>query len=296
VDNGNHGCAHQEIREGFHSNVKFTAVRSAPYMTQGKDGDVEKALYPGVDMERALVLTDEYLLDVFHCVSDRDRVYDWNAHPLGAPQDVGRWKASDDLMGGKLWEGGKMGGKTEAGAFDLPNVMKLEPGKKAWSFQTKKENGVGVVLRMLPEQGTTLYHDTNGKETTILVRRTCPETTFVALHEPYRDDPSHVSAFGCVAQDEKGVIVGIEGKKGAAVNDFVMVKYRTCPDETITLKGEMGTFTFANWAHVRLSEEAATVSGDLQAIDVKVKGSPDVIVNGEKLKIDVKPGRLKYEE
>jgi hypothetical protein len=284
VDDGNAGCANQAIREGFHAHVKFVAVHAPVRDVNGS----KKGLYPGVDMERALFLTDQYLLDVFHCVSETSRNYRWIAHPHGAPEpdDAGKWAASDDLKGGKLWAFG--GGRS--GAYDLPNVRKLVPGDaRTWMFGTRQGNGIGVRLRMLPEAGTTLYHDTSGKETTIIADRNTGATAFVALHEHYRDNEQAVASFDRVAQTDHGVLVSVRGADSAAVNDLVMLRYNSAPQTAVTLAGKQGTFTFDNYAHLRMGADAVEIAGDLSAMELETGGKAlPVKVNGKPVKTTVK--------
>ena len=113
VDDGTCGSKHTGIRHQFAEHVKFIAVRAEPHdLPEGFDkrkvhASGDGALYPGVDCERALFLTDEYLADVFNLVSNvrepdgedlKPRIYHWNHHPVGAPdgeapdawQDVGQ--------------------------------------------------------------------------------------------------------------------------------------------------------------------------------------------------------------
>jgi hypothetical protein len=92
------------LRSGFDGLVKFLAARAKPAEVESTDADANtrkelRQAYPGVDLERALFLTREYVLDVFRLAGDREHQYHWMVHPLGQAQyDEGAsWKPSDDL-------------------------------------------------------------------------------------------------------------------------------------------------------------------------------------------------------
>ena len=84
--------------------VKFVGVRAKPRTIQVKQADgttVARTLeiYPGVDMERCLMLTRQYLLDVFRVQSDKPRTYHWILHAVGVPlpDRLEDWKLTDEL-------------------------------------------------------------------------------------------------------------------------------------------------------------------------------------------------------
>lgn len=258
-----------------------------------RQGAVVKALYEGVDMERALFLTREYLFDAFRCASDRPRLYQWNAHPLGAPEglDETAWSATSEFDGGKLWEGvPSMAGSTRGGGFDLKNVRKRGVGEGAWDFRTRQGSGVGVRPQMLGAPDTTLFHDTDGGITTVIVQRRVPTTVFAALHEPYRATPSGLT-FSRVAESADGMAVRVGGPK---TDDRVLLAYSDAAARPLILAGGDESFTFVGQAFIRASDGEVRVSGDLRAMRLTVTGRPVLIVNGARKDASVVDGRLVY--
>jgi hypothetical protein len=58
--------------EGFQPGPGFRAIRAS-----------NENVYPGVRLDRTLVLTDDYLLDVFRVAGEGEHRYDWAAHLVG---------------------------------------------------------------------------------------------------------------------------------------------------------------------------------------------------------------------
>ena len=319
VDTGEHGSEHTQVRHHFAEHVKFLAIHAEPKDVMVRAGQyskvrkkVRKALYPDTAVERVLCLTDEYMLDIIRCASDRERVYHWNHNPHGKPQyeDSKRWEPSDDLNGGKLWEnmGGiqkKHGKSLKAGKFDLTDVRKCDMKSEPWRLRLSRgEKQPGVVIRMLGGQPTTVYcgvplagekGEASGMTTTIAERK-ADKTAFVVLHEPCLGDARRIVAFERIHQNDSGVAVRIRGSETPAVNDRVLIAYAKGAKTPLTLgdKGEL--FTFQGYAHVRLTGKRVLVSGDLRKM--RLTGTPsgaELIINGKPVAATVSGGVLLYE-
>lgn len=103
------GTGKGSLRTRFDASVKFVGIRSIPYAyKEWVPGDqaltsnlVDKisGLRPGVEAERALALTHEYLLDVFRVAADTEHAYHWVVHSLGSAQpDAGtQWMPTESL-------------------------------------------------------------------------------------------------------------------------------------------------------------------------------------------------------
>jgi hypothetical protein len=239
IAGGDHGLQHHRLRQDFAPAVKFVAGRVKPtevtdsrWVFNEEKDEMEtvsektvRGLYPGVDLERALFLTDEYLLDVFWLSSDRPRRYDWAVHGAGSHRlDAARgWAPTSELNGSMLYrdagEAQPEGYADQRDGNDLLDVHKMDPGDAAWTGVIVQDGphgdpkrcrlppewfarGVGVRVSMLGEAGTTVFagrppQGTGGPVAdalrdyaalggaTLLVRRTVPATAFVALHEPF---------------------------------------------------------------------------------------------------------------
>jgi hypothetical protein len=306
VDSGDEGCRHQRIRQRLSPKAKFVAVRAQPRWGDRKNNSggvdrVETALYPGVDAERALMLTSEYLFDAYRLVSDRERVYDWHAQGAGQVRgaDQDPWKSSADLNDNKFWAPSLAGGGKVP---DPVNVRRKDAGDAAWAealVSGADDKTVGVRVSMLPEKGTSLFtfavpgvNPTNNA--TLMARRTAPSTVFVALHEPFRGGPDayRVVRFERIAQNDQGLAVAVVGKDGSGMDDRILLRYGDEVEKPLTLEGGGESFTFSDSAFVRVGRETVTVEGPLTAMKVKAGGAPKLVANGKEKEAMVAKGFL----
>lgn len=186
------GAGKGSIRRVFDPAVKFVDVRSEPFMRdEWIPGDkpltsnlVSRArgIRPDVEMERALSLTREYLLDVFRVVSGSEHTYHWVINALGSaePDKPDAWKPTDSLDESISFVQKHRLSTTDERGFEyelkigFSNQRRLDPGNDTWSLnlvQTasvdKPENTVmgaewygrkiGSRITMLAEEGTRAY-------------------------------------------------------------------------------------------------------------------------------------------
>ena len=312
VDNGNNGAENTAIRHLFAGHVKFLDISAIPREIKDPEtGDKKwtKALYPGVGVERALCMTDQYLFDVVNLTSDEKHVYHWNHHPYGVPQDddASAWKPSKDFDGGVLFSNMTKGiiRKTAKGAYDLPNVHKRGMGRDSWQLAVARgEKEPGVVIRMLGGAPTTVYRDVDdgspveGRRggrvatlTTVIAERRAKNTAFVVLHEPTRGK-SGLEAFDSIEQTDAGTGVRI---KGNGIEDRILVAYAGRDKEPATLNKGQESYTFRGFAHIRAAGDSVLVTGDLMAMTLPVRGSVKrLLVNGKKADVKAEKGVLTY--
>lgn len=159
--------------------------------------------YPGVMQDRTLVLTNEYVLDVFNVKSAAQHTYDWLYHNYGE--------------------------------FEVELPMKAAPGAaasyKGYSLITNQEKastpahwqmisslrGQKVYLRMLGAEGTTIITGRSRAARSalekmpkdikdiglVLVRRKARDTSFVALLESPDSPSSRIKSWGEIAEGVK---------------------------------------------------------------------------------------------
>jgi len=284
VDRGNHGCANQRIREGLAPKVKFCAVQAA-------------GVYPDVDQERALFLTREYLLDLFALSSSKPRVYDWQVLAVGRAVGVGDWQPLDAVSDDATRK-----------RFTKPHLFSTKltcPDAAGWSVVVMQDDvaaprGVGVRLSMLGEAGTGILVATppgvdEGKGTAVMATRTKPATVFAALHEPFEGGKAKAptTGFEQIAQSDRGIGVRITAPNGA-VNDRVLLAYSKCADKPIMLSGGGESFTFSDHLWLRVRDESVEVHGNLRAMELKVTGSPKLLVNGRPTPARMRNGLLVF--
>ncbi|MFP4140059.1 MAG: hypothetical protein ACLFVY_05805 [Phycisphaerae bacterium] len=294
-------------RRDFNKHVKFVAARG-------------KGVYPDVDMTRALMLTGEYLFDVYALKSDRPRSYLWSAHTLGhlCPQRPTDWAKTRQLIGS---------------VFDLTGERSYTPGEKQWTvtaYQTSagapRHSGlgeswfkrrVGVRMTMLGEKGTTAYTAiapaTAGAKfrirrsadepggASILAHRTAKQTMFVAVHEPY-EDTHRIRDIQRIARTDDAVAVAI---RGDGWTDILAVRIGDDADELIELKRGPYRLSFRNYAYVRMTPSKLSATGGLVKghFPWTGKGTPAVMLNGSRersylrdgmIYVDLKPAGEKH--
>ncbi|MBM4038894.1 MAG: hypothetical protein FJ290_10300 [Planctomycetes bacterium] len=276
VDDGSSGTKNHRIREHFSPPAKLVAVRA-------------KGVYPDVDMERALVLATEYLLDLFWLKSGKPRVYDWQVLSPGTVEGIGAgpWKpAPQDFT------------KPHLSAIQI-----LEPGDKPWAatILLPGERGIGVRVNMLGATTTQVLASRPPglaeKEpgTSLLATRACPSTLFAALHEPFAGGMGkhRIERFGNIAQNDEGIGVIVSGKEG--INDRILLRYGDGADKPLTLEGEGESYTFSDCAFIRIGSDKVEAHGGITALKLRVAGSPKLILNGKQAPAQAAEGVLSFE-
>jgi hypothetical protein len=323
-------------RHDFAPLVKFVGVRTPalaePYYTgrEVRSSDQPKTpateVYPGVHLERCLMLTREYLFDVYRVESGRERAYHWLVHAPGEPRpaDPAAWKDSDDLQ------------KT---LFGVPEIRisgerRLDPGPHDWAVETVQacaledvgqarlgrawyERGVGVRVSMLGERGTLVYtfrppqcytpgspraprqEDRPGYEApaevggvSLAVARRAAGTTFVALHEPFEGGRPKPYAMAAIAREDEAVAVSVTGP--GPVNDRLLLALGEGAARVRTLADGGEGFTFADHAFVRIGKDKVEAVGDLRGMKVRVEGTPRLVLNGRDAAARVSGGYMEY--
>jgi hypothetical protein len=268
VDSGNEGCKNQRIREDLTGSAKFVAVRA-------------KDVYPGVDQERALILTGDYLLDVFWLQSDKPRVYDWHVLSAGRVLDANPWQPAT----------------VEKPV--LTGQSSFDAGGKSWSVVIHQHASDdlavgGVRVSQWGEAGTTV---TQGRPpikpeelgVKVMASRTAPAALFVALHEPYQGPAAQAPAakFERIAQNEGALVAGIG-------NDRVLLAFADGAGMPQTLSGNGESFTFTDFGFVRVTPDQVILEGNVAGIRVKVAGSPKLLVNGKETPSRVTGGYMEW--
>ena len=295
IDDGNHGTAKERIRSQFTGPFKFTSARA-------------KGLYPDVEQEHAMVLTDDYLFDAHWLISDKPRVYDWHVLSPAVLDEHEKGWAAVDSIGGKIRE-------QDVKKPYISDVQARDAGEKAWVValdQSTEKQKAGVIVRMLGEKNTALVvgtppgtdpKDTNtgfngaGKSTRgvqLIATRTTDKTAFVSLHEPHVGE-SGIATFERVAQTDDAVAARVTGQgTSGAINDVLLVSAAADVEKPLTLGGNGESFTFTSQAFVRIGASKVEVFGNVGAMTLKVSGSPTLEVNGAKANATISGGAPTY--
>jgi hypothetical protein len=116
----------------------------------------------------------------------------------------------------------------------------------------------------------------------------------VALHEPFTGGlkGTRVEGFRRVAQNEQGVAVAVDGRKGSGINDRVLLRYGDEVEQPLTLEASGESFTFSDSGYVRVTAGAVVAEGRITAMKVRVSGRPKLVLNGVETPATVTGGLL----
>ena len=217
----------------------------------------------------------------------------------------------------------------------MKKVRAYNAGEKGWSVTAlqsctlddpaeaklpKKwyERKIGVRMNMLGEKDTTAYtaqtplivkkHRDKGGQwqyndvpsevggVTIIAERNTPATTFVALHEPFEGDKGSIVDFRKIGRSDRGFAVAVIGKAGSAINDRLMLCLDEDCDKPLALTDGRESFTFTNWAYLRIGRDKVEIYGDMRAARLSIKGKPKLLLNGNEHKASFAGNYLSYGE
>jgi hypothetical protein len=249
---------------------------------------------------RALLLTKEYLADVFRVTSEQSgkpRTFDWVLHGLGRLYlgNPAAYRPSTGLLPHYWWVDNERSRTTDAGwqadfvqhgGGVLPGVQALG---KEWFEQT-----AGVRMSMLGAHGTEvfggdgplvdgppyphIYGNPEGSLPLVIARRTGSAATFAAVHEPYDWRPS--VRVRRIAETDDAIALAVATD---AISDVVLAAF--APGKEQTLKGAQGeSFVFSDYGYIRRAGRQITVRGRVSAFKLPLPGAGDatVMVNGSR--------------
>jgi hypothetical protein len=296
--------------------VDRQSPRPGPFTTrhdftpEAKFFQITGSAFEGTTQTRALMMTPDYLVDVFRASdnAERERTFDWVLHGLGrlAPGNPAAYRPTEVLIPHYWWidrEQRRTTGQAwqvdwiQKSAGVTRGIQRLGP---EWFDST-----VGVRLRMLGAPDTEVYlgegpiadgppyhridGNPEGSSPVVIARRKGPAATFVAVHEPYETQ----TALRRVSRiDETKDAVGL-AVDGDTYSDRILVAYD--PDQEFTLRGAEGeSFTFRGHGLVRIAGERLTARGGVQAFRVHAPrsgaGAAVLMVNGEPKPVRIEDG------
>jgi hypothetical protein len=129
---------------------------------------------------------------------------------------------------------------------------------------------------------------------TIAAERKAQRTTFAALHEPFEGGKSRIYEFRKIKQTDECVAAAILGKYDTGIDDRLMIRFGDNYKEPLSLSGEQESYTFADWAYLRISDDKVEAQGDLRTLRLPVRGQPKLLVNGEEKQASFIRGYLYY--
>jgi hypothetical protein len=271
-------------RQNFTPEAKFVAITGSPF--------------ENVTQTRALLLTPDYLADVFRAADTQGqpRRFDWVVHGLGRLYmgNPAAYRTTDALVPSYWWVDNERG-RTTAATWQADWIQHsggvqpgLQPFGKEWFEQT-----VGVRLSMLGSPGTEVYAgdgpmtdgppyhrldgNPEGSVPMMVARRRTAATTFAAVHEPYDTRP-RLRPVRRLQETDEAVGFAVESD---AFSDRVLIAFE--PDREQTLRSADEAFTFRGYGYVRRAGGRVTVRGQVTAFRLRAPGDekPTVTLNGE---------------
>ena len=174
--------------------VDFAATAGIARATIADD---EGLLYPGVRQQRTVIVTPDYVLDVFRVQSDKEHTYDWTFHPLDEKGLTSSTLAFEPVAP-TTGPAPKKDRGQDAHAAWITNGRRTSTD---WTWQAEwADRGIPLRLTMLGEPGTEIRlwdfqrdDQFNPPPLPMLqVRRHARSTDFVALYQSGRIPSAHV--------------------------------------------------------------------------------------------------------
>jgi hypothetical protein len=257
---------------------------------------VTGSAFAHVRQTRALLLTPNYLADVFHAADTRgtERTFDWVLHGMGRlyPGNPAAYRPTQALLPYYWWVEQERGRKTAA-TWQADWVQQsggvtpgIQPFGKEWF-----EQRVGIRMIMLGAPETEVYHgdgpltdgppyhriegSLEGASPLVVARRQTAATTFAAIHEPYDKQPA-VRRVRRLQETEAAVGLAVESD---TYSDRLLVAFDTDKEHTLqSADGE--TFTFRDYAYVRITRRKVTACGRIQGFRARAPRAA-VMINGK---------------
>lgn len=262
---------------------------------------VSGSAFEHVEQTRALLMTPEYLVDVFRAADTRGRprTFDWVMHGMGRlyPGNPAAYKPTNQLLPSYWWIENERGRKTDD-AWQADWIQQsggiqrgLQPFGKEWFDQT-----VGVRLTMLGAKGTEVYTgdgpitdgpphallngNPEGSVPLVAARRKASAVTFTAVHEPFDTKPS-IRAVDIFQQTADGIGLSVLTEEYI---DDVLVAFT--PDKELTFGSVGYSFTFRGQAFARAKGDQLTIRGQVSAFRMNAGKLTKVTLNGKPLPIE----------
>jgi len=260
-----------KTKHDFNNDVKFFSITGTAFK--------------GVAQTRNLLLTKEYLLDVFYAfdIHGNERTFDWVLHGLGQlyPGNPAAYRATDALVPFYWWIDNEMGREVNA-TWQMDWIQRtagvtegLQSFGEEWFEQ---ENGVRMT--MLGSKGNQVFYGDGpitdgppyhridgapeGSAPMVVARRKATSTSFSAVHEPYKGKPQ-IQEVQRLAEIEKAIAIRL---KAESFTDYVLVAF---DDEEHTLVSDDDeVFTFSDYGYLRFSEGQVVAQGKLKGFRLKL--------------------------
>jgi hypothetical protein len=279
------------LRQEFSPEVKFLASSAG-------------GVFEGVDQTRALFLTKEYLLDVFHATSQVPHIYDYVLHSFGKaePKKPNAFEPSKALIK-RYWLIDDQKAITTDEPWMLDFVIEEKSGSRNGLYAKEwYEHKAKLRLTMAGEPQTLVVHGIWGNElaklvseqqkgvkldqlATVVARRSDQRMAlFVACHEPCQgDDQPQVLRVVTLTRTKDSAVIRIDARD---FTDYAAVSFGAQAEgaeHSLVLSGDGPPvfFSFKNYGYARIANDGSvSLRGDWTGLGLPAAGGP-MILNGK---------------
>lgn len=290
IDHESPAPGKQSTRHDFTPEIKFFAIQGSAF--------------PRSVQERSLLMTDDYLVDIFQAAdtAGRERTFDWVVHGLGRlyPGNPAAYRSSMDLVPYYAWIDNERSRALD-GSWQADWVQSRAGIFSREGKATETETGVRVTVLGAPRtrvyvgEGPLVdgppHHRLDGHPEPscplVLVRRTAKAATFAAVHEPYSNRPS-IQSVSLIQESPEGIGMRIDT---AGFSDRLLLGFGTSSN-TILLRSPDGeAFRFAGYGFLRMEGQAVVGRGKIHGFRVRAnRGDISLTLNGKKEAAVVRDG------
>jgi hypothetical protein len=302
------------VDEGETQDAELTALRhefspEVKFLASSAD-----SVFESVDQTRALLLTKEYLLDVFHASSRVPHTYDYVLHSFGRvePENPDAFEATKALMK-RYWLVDDQKAMMTDEPWTLDFVIEEKPGSRSGSYGREwYEHRAKLRIRMAGEPQTFVAHGVWGDElarlvseqqkgakldrlATLVARRIGQrEALFVTCHEPSEgDDQPQVMRVVTLGRTKTAAVIRVHAN---AFTDYAAMAFGPQPEgaeHTLSVLGERPLFfAFKNYGYARIaSDGSVTLRGDWTGLRLPGARGP-VVLNSEAATASIKEDTL----
>ncbi len=291
-----HSCSHSTliVDEQDTNNAEPTGIRheftpEVKYLATSSSG-----VFEGVDQTRVLMLTAEYLLDVFQARSDLPHTYDYLLHGFGEARATGGdFRPAAEHMT-RYWVLEDKRAARIAGPWSLEFVQRDAPGSRGGQYAVPwYEHTARVRVSMAAVPETLVVHGRWGDKYAQMVsqrhqgkkqldrlscvvarRADCQETVFVAVHEPAANEQRmRIRGVTQLARTSDAVLVRVDAED---FTDYAAVCFGPQTGTPIhALSDGTTSVAFRDYAYARVFRDGRVVArGDLIGVRLPKAAGP----------------------
>jgi len=289
------GIGHSTLLVDHQSPASNEFTTSHDFTPEVKFFAISGGAFKNIRQTRRLLMTKEYLADVFHAADQQgqSRTFDWALHGLGRlyPTNPAAYRPTNALVPYYWWVVNERG-RTVDSTFQMDWIQRTGgfiEGRQFGPEWFKHEVGSRTTVMGVP--GTQVYYGdgpvTSGEpycffdgspepaSPVAVVRREATAATFAAVHEPYEGAPT-ISRVRWLAEDDGAVALVV---KTPGYTDYLCVGF---DDREHTLAAGGEAFAFTEYGYLRVQGGSVTGRGKLRTFKVPAnQAGRAVMLNGK---------------